>query len=321
MKRAFIFLCLCLPLQVFASDGVIEDLGRMQQALQNLNYYGTMVFMQGGDVQSMRLAHQRMADGEHERIVNLNGSPREVIRQGDRVVCYLPDSRSVTVSQRHNGNSWLSKLIANDFALLQDFYRFEREGKDRIAGFEAQIIRIRPTDGFRYGYRVWLDDDSALLLKSQLLSEDAKVLEEMMFADLSIVDRVPAEMLQASTDGKDFTWYEDDVAGFEEDADRSGWRIGHLPPGFRITSYTRHPLPDSEQLADHFVVSDGLASVSVYMERLGEGQHAFVGPYKRGAVNVFSASVAGHQVVVVGEVPAATVKLIATSVARVDDDD
>lgn len=321
MRQTFLFLCFCLPLAAHAGDGVVEDLGRMQQSLQTLNYYGTLVFTQDGEVQSMRLAHQRMPDGEHERIVNLNGSPREVIRQGDRVTCYLPDSRSVTVSQRHNGKSWLSKLVANDFALLQDYYHFEREGEDRIAGYTAEQILIRPADGFRYGYRVWLDKDSDLLLKSQLLSENSEVLEQMMFADLTIVDRVPPKLLQPSTDSADFTWYEDDIPGFEEDADRSGWRIGHLPPGFRITSYTRHPLPDSEQLADHFVVSDGLASVSVYMQQLAEGQHPFIGPYKRGAVNVFSTGIAGHQMVVVGEVPAATVKLIATSVARVGGDD
>ena len=320
MKRGLFLLCLYLPFGVaLAGDDLLKSLTRMQEALQNLNYYGTLVFMQGGDVQSMRLAHQSTADGEIERIVNLNGYAREVIRKNDLVTCYLPDSKTVTVSTRRSGKGgWLSKLVANDFAALKELYDFRLDGEDRVAGYRAERVLIQPNDDFRYGYRLWLDAKTGLLLKSDLLSESSEILEQAMFADVAIVDEVPAEMLEPSTDGADFVWQEEDDRAVEAAPVSATWTVDKMPAGFRVVSYSRHPLPDSTKPAEHLLVSDGLASVSIYIEDLAGEPAPFDGPFNRGAVNVFSTTVDGHQVVVVGEVPAATVEMLARSVRRLD---
>ncbi|HHH49003.1 MAG TPA: hypothetical protein ENK51_08990 [Gammaproteobacteria bacterium] len=318
MKRGLLLLCLYLPFgAVLAGDDLIKSLSRMQDALQNLNYYGTLVFMQGGDVQSMSLAHQATDEGEVERIVNLNGYAREVIRKNDRVICYLPDSKSVTVSTRRSGKGgWLSKLVANDFAAMQALYTFQMDGEDRVAGRFTRRVLIQPNDAFRYGYRLWLDKDSGLLLKSDLLSESAEILEQAMFAEISIVDEVPPEMLQPSTPSEDFVWYEENNEIEEIPPEAQTWRVMEMPVGFKLVSQMRHLLPDSSQLAEHLLITDGLASVSIYIEALNGEPAPFDGPFKRGAVNVYSTALDDHQIVVVGEVPAATVEMMARSVRR-----
>lgn len=320
MKQGLFLLCLYLPFgTALAGDDLLKSLGRMQDALQNLNYYGTLVFMQGGDVQSMRLIHKATEDGEIERIVNLNGYAREVIRNNDLVTCYLPDSKTVTVSTRRSGKGgWLSKLVANDFAVLQELYDFQMDGEDRVAGLPAQRVLIRPNDAFRYGYRLWLDEKTGLLLKSDLLSESVEILEQAMFADLTIADEIPDEMLQPTTRSDGFVWYEEDDGAIETAPVADTWTVDEMPVGFKIAAYSRHPLPDSPAPAEHLLVSDGLASVSIYIEALGGEPAPFDGPFKRGAVNVFSTEVDGHQVVVVGEVPAATVEMLAKSVRRLE---
>lgn len=318
MKRGLLLLFLYLPFGVALAGGdLLKSLSRMQDALQSLNYHGTLVFLQGGDVQSMSLAHQATEDGEIERIVNLNGYAREVIRKNDLVTCYLPDSKSVTVSKRRLGKGgWLSKLVANDFATMQAHYSFQMDGEDRVAGYSAARVLIQPNDAFRYGYRLWLDRDSGLLLKSDLLSESGEVLEQAMFAEVSIVSSVPADMLQPSTQGEDFVWHEDDDKGVKVPATAQTWTVDELPAGFEIVSQSRHQLPDSAHLADHLLVSDGLASVSVYIEALNGEPAPFAGAFERGAVNVFSTALNGYQIVVVGEVPEATVKMMAKSVTQ-----
>ncbi len=318
MKQGLLLLFLYLPFSVaLAGDDLLKSLSRMQEALQSLNYYGTLVFLQEGDVQSMSLIHQATEAGEVERIVNLNGYAREVIRKDDLVTCYLPDSKSVTVSKRRSGKGgWLSKLVANDFAALQAHYSFQMDGDDRVAGYAAQRVLIQPNDAFRYGYRLWLARDSGLLLKSALLSESGEVLEQAMFAEISVVDSVPAAMLEPSTQGEDFVWYEDDDSAVPVPAVAQTWTIIELPAGFKIISQSRHQLPDSANLADHLLVSDGLASVSVYIEALDGEPAPFDGPFKRGAVNVYSTALDDYQVVVVGEVPEATVEMLAKSLRR-----
>ncbi|VAX00016.1 Sigma factor RpoE negative regulatory protein RseB precursor [hydrothermal vent metagenome] len=318
MKRSLFFLLLYLPFGiVLAEDELLKSLNRMQDALQNLNYYGTLVFMQGGDVQSMSLAHQATEDGGVERIVNLNGYAREVIRKNDLVTCYLPDSKSVTVSTRRSGKGgWLSKLAANDFAVMQALYRFQMDGEDRVAGYPTRRVLIQPHDAFRYGYRLWLDKDSGLLLKSDLLSESAEILEQAMFAEVSIVDEVPPAMLQPSTRSDDFVWYEESNETEEISPAEQTWRVTEMPVGFKVVSQMRHLLPDSSQLAEHLLITDGLASVSIYIEALDGEPAPFDGPFKRGAVNVYSTALDGHQIVVVGEVPAATVEMMARSLYR-----
>jgi len=318
VKRGLFLLCLYLPFSaVLAGDDLLKSLSRMQDALQNLNYYGTLVFMQGGDVQSMSLAHQATEDGEIERIVNLNGYAREVIRKNDLVTCYLPDSKSVTVSTRRSGKGgWLSKLVANDFAAMQALYTFQMDGEDRVAGYPTKRVLIQPNDAFRYGYRLWLDKDSGLLLKSDLLSESAEILEQAMFAEVSIVDEVPPAMLQPSTRSDDFVWYEESNNTEEVSPAEQTWRVDEMPIGFKVVSQMRHLLPDSSQLAEHLLITDGLASVSIYIEALDGEPAPFDGPFKRGAVNVYSTALDNHQIVVVGEVPAATVEMMARSVRR-----
>lgn len=319
MKRALFFLFLYLPFGlVLAGDDLLGALSRMQSALQTLNYQGTLVFWDENEVRSMRLIHKADQNGEIERIVNLKGVAREVIRKNDVVTCYLPDSKSVTVGKQHSGKGWLSNLVGSDFATFQAYYDFQLEGDDRVAGYAAQRVLIRPKDAYRYGYRLWLDKGTDLLLKSDLLNEEGKPLEQMMFAELDVVDNINAAMLQPTTNSDGFTWYEDNEQAPVVEANDGQWRIGQLPEGFKVVKYTRHPLPGSEVLADHIMVSDGMASVSVFIEKLADEKNVFKGPFHKGAANVYGAVVDGHQVTVVGEVPSATVEMIASSIQPKD---
>ena len=301
-----------------ASQPVLDELMRMQQALQNLNYHGTLVYLQDGQVQSMRIIHKAGKNGEYERLVNLNGVAREVIRKDDVVTFYMPDKKKVTVGKRQYNRHMLSKLVKNDFSALQEYYEFKLEAEDRIAGRKTQRILIQPKDNLRYGYRLWLDINNALLLKSDLLNINGKVLEQVMYADISIVDDIPMEMLKPAAASDGFSWFEHARENSNGHEAVENWKIKSLPKGFLVSSHVRQALPDSDQPTEQWIATDGLASVSIYVEKITSSNDAFTGVMKKGAMNIFGLMLDGHQVTVVGEVPANTVEMIAHSVAMIN---
>jgi sigma-E factor negative regulatory protein RseB len=312
------FCCLLgslLAMPAWAGENVLQLLNRMQEALQSRNYYGTLVYIQDGKVQSMRIVHQVSEKGEYERLVNLNGNAREVIRKDNVVACFIPEQRTVLVGQRRFDDNVLSRMAENDFSAFQEHYDFLFDGEGRVAGLAAQRIMVKPKDNLRYGYRLWVAKDNALLLKFELLNEDGEVLEQSMFADISVVDSVPEELLKPETTSEGFTWFKHE----EESENRisaadSGWHISQLPEGFTITAHYKHLLPNSQNMAEHFVVTDGLASISAYIEKIGEGHEDFVGLSPMGAVNAFGKISHGHQITVIGEVPESAVEMIAHGV-------
>lgn len=290
-------------------------LQQMQSALRNLNYHGTMVYLQEGEMQSMRIVHKADETGEHERLINLNGSGREVLRNNDIVTCYLPDQKSVMVGKRQLGEHMLSRIADHDFQALQDNYEFGFGSAGRVAGRETLRIAIIPKDRFRYGYRLWLDKENMLLLRSDLLGENGEILEQAMFADVSIVNFIPQTMLTPVTDGRNFNWFRDNGMAVSAKPIDSDWKLDSLPAGFSVTGRYRHPFPETTDPSEHWVISDGLSSVSVYIETLQDEKEKFEGSSRMGVMNVFGALIYDHQITVIGDVPAPTVEMIAASVS------
>lgn len=309
----FLLACLFCSTVSATEQSALEFLSRMQTAVQKLNYHGTLVYLQDGQVQSMRIVHKIDEDGEYERIVNLNGELREVIRINDVVSCTLPDSQAVTVSRGQFSGDVLSKVAANDFGALRDLYQFELETLDRMAGLSAQRVLIKPRDQYRYGYRLWLDQKTGLLLKSDLLDTDQKVLEQAMFADVAIVNHIPQSMLQPMVSSEGFSRVEHAPMGDDQTPLDSSWKLGELPQGFAVSRRSRHGLLESKGEVEHWVVSDGLASVSIYIEQANNKAERFEGASQMGAINVFGMVMDDAQITVIGDVPADTVEMIARS--------
>jgi sigma-E factor negative regulatory protein RseB len=316
VKRFASFLAVFVPIASWAVDiqpSAVDYINKMGQALKTLNYHGSLVYLNGGRLESLQLIHKNDGNKEWERLVHLSGEPREVIRHDDVVTCYLPDSRSVVVGQRRFNNHLFAKLTAN----LEQFapnYSFITSGSNRVAGKDAVIIEINPKDPYRYGYQLWIDKASKLLLKSELVDAKGEVLEQMMFTQLDIVDDIPEAMLKPAVSGESFTWHgEDDTSTDETNVDR-GWQVAKMPSGFMISARYKQQMPNSTQPVEHVIISDGLASVSVYIEPFNAESQSFIGSSRMGAVNIFGSVLDDHKVTVVGEVPISTVEMIAKSI-------
>jgi sigma-E factor negative regulatory protein RseB len=288
-------------------------LQRMNQALTTRNYDGTFSHWHGGRVEMLRIIH-RVQDGTvSERLASLDGSGREFVRTGPVLTCYIPDKHMALVEQRPPQQSLVAFPSVND--QTADFYDIREIGRDRLNRRDAHIITVAPKDEYRYGYKLWIDDSTAMPLKTQLCDAHGHIIEQIVFASLTLPARIPDSAFKpdVSTDG--FKWARGDSAPQPNAATTLAWNAMRLPPGFRMAVRSQQVLPGSAAAVDHLVFTDGFASVSVFVESAPPASGP-AGPRATafGSSSAFSTVVDGHKITAVGEVPPETVQFIASQV-------
>lgn len=317
MPGASLFAALLLASGVAAAQtDVHEWLDRMAMAVDRMSYRGTLVFWHDGRLEALSMIHTSGEEGVRERVLTLNGVPREVVRDNDSVICIMPDDRAVLVDRRLTER--IFPVIPAERAARSGRYDFALAGGDRVAGLSTQVVDIKPLDDYRYGYRLWLEKTTGMLLKSQLLDRDGHLIEQLMFTDIEIGAGITDEDLRPSLTANDYRRIEvpppsEPAAGANDELNRNWVSRFSVPEGFRLSAYDRRA-GGREEASEHLVFSDGLASVSVYVEPdRSESRDGIIGASTMGALSAYGARRAGHRVTVVGEVPAVTVKRIADS--------
>jgi len=299
-----------------ANKGVHHLLSKMVQAVHELNYDGTFVLLHDNHLETMRVVHTLSEGGERERLISLNGAAREVVRDNASVTCISPDARSVSVAQRMLGRGFRA-VFSIDTTQLTDFYDFKIIGQDRVAGRGAKVVVIIPRDGYRYGYRIYLDEESMLPLKTDMLDETGSAVSQVMFISLRIADDIKDEA-ETTLEGKElYKWVQRDIRNLRHSAEDNQWEFDWLPDGFQMSIHTQTAAGAGTPKMDHYVLSDGLATLSVYVES-AVGERGLRGSSQMGAVNAFGRASGKFQITAVGEVPAVTVQKIANALRYIN---
>jgi sigma-E factor negative regulatory protein RseB len=286
-------------------------LDRMNRAVEELNYRGTFVHVIDGTPETLRIVHRNVAGRSGERILSLDGPGREIVRQDDQVRWILPDRKLVLLETRKDVSPLVSALPSSS-ADLEPHYEMNLRATARIANRAAQIVEIKPRDEFRYGYMLWLDRDTAMPLKSQLMDERGRTVEQILFTEIAMADDIPASELEPTIDTKGFSTLRSPESAQQAVAEVP-WRAAAVPGGFKLSVVTQSPMPGSDYPVEHLVYSDGLATVSVFIEDPKNNAGVNDGFSKVGSTNAFSLTLSGRKVTAVGEVPRQTVRTIASS--------
>jgi sigma-E factor negative regulatory protein RseB len=299
-----------------AADRVAREwLERMSESLATRNYDGRYLHVRNSVTQTMRITHRVEKGKVTERLVSLDGSGREYIRNQNEVICYLPDRRMVIVEKRPDDRTLMTTVpLYNE--QLEAHYSIERGAFRKALGRRTQVILVQPRDQYRYGYRLWLDDETAMPLMSQLCDRNGNVIEQIVFAELNFRDRIAADAVKPTVAAEGFRWVRQDAQEPRMANVPLGWNMPHLPSGFRVTTWRFQIIAGSNTPVRHVVLSDGLASVSVFIEPRSPQTEVMRGLAKVGAAFAYSRNLDGHQVTAVGEVPAATVEAIAEAVTK-----
>jgi sigma-E factor negative regulatory protein RseB len=313
-----------VPQSARGADDPRAWLERMNKALATRNYDGTFFHISGGRVETMRIVHRVRSGRVTERLQSLDGSGREFVRANDELTCYLPDQHTVLVEPRQDRGPFLGSLPQFD-ATVSDFYRIEALPDTHILGRPARVIAVNPKDQFRFGYRLWLDEKTAMPLKTQLCDSRGQVIEQIFFARLDMPESIPDSDLAPTVHTDGMRWVRQGASVDNASAALAAYRASQLPPGFRLTVQGAQTIGGATAPASHLVYSDGLATVSVFIEQSSsdagvqstldsQAQAPMQGLARVGSGYAFSTVVQGHQVTAVGEVPAQTVEFIAHSV-------
>lgn len=296
-----------------ASDDPRAWLVRTDQALATLNYRGVFVHEYAGETEILRVVHRVSGDGLSERLQSMDGSGREFIRRGNQLYCYLPDRHMVLVERSSDSGLLLGGWPRID-ATPAGQYQVRQLARTRVSGRTARVIAIEPRDQLRYGYRVWIDEATAMPLRMQLRSARGRVLEEIVFTELVLPAHIAASELTPAVDARNYRWVQQDAsaaAAPNVPGLSVAWQASALPPGFQMTASTRQMLPGGP--AEHLVFSDGLASVSVFVQprRDRDGSVSGDDSASLGTSSAYSVALQDYRVTVVGEVPPQTVREIA----------
>ena len=301
---------------------------KMSRAGQTLSYEGTFMYRRGEQVMTMKIIHVADERGERERIISLNGPVREIVRDRKGVAHISADNKKpIRIDKQVSARSIQSKT-PEQIAQIEKYYTFSVGGDARTANRRARVINIVPKDIYRYGYRVALDHQTGLLLQSELLGEEGVPLEQIIFITFGLLDknRIMALDIPPSPVGDEPTPENDTSASSAPEETHAalpsafpvlpaeeGWKISKMPNGFALVEHNRR-MNKSGAMVEHMVFTDGLASVSVFMEKnTPHDKIPFAGVSRMGAVNAFARRVNGLQVTVVGEVPVAAVRMIGES--------
>jgi len=249
---------------------VVDWLQRMHAASRQRSYSGTFVVSAaGGNLSSARIWHVCEGDLQLERVEVLSGPPRSTFRRNDHVMTFLPETKIVKSEKRENLELFPNLLGAPDTA-IGDYYGARVVGKDRVAGFDADVVQLEPRDGLRFGYRIWSERRSGLVVKLQTLDGDNHVIEQSAFSELQLDAPVKAQALaqmMSSTAG-----YKVEKSELERTTPvKEGWALRAPIAGFKPVSCYKRVLGGATASGGpghtmQWIFSDGLATVSLFLE-------------------------------------------------------
>lgn len=282
-------------------------------AARELNYEGQFSYINGEQKRTVEIKHMNYGGREVARNIVLEDNQREVYSQGNNIVIFQPTNSNVIIKKRH-GQNLFPAMLPTDLSIIKTSYTARLAGTEYVAEREAQIVELLPTDAYRYSYKVWTDAKFGLILKMALLNGSNKTLEQIYFNKLSMLNSQNS-----------LNWFEPKIdmsKSYVTEADAPITRVANdwivttdLPAGYRKVDHIQRAVRGKETMVDQLIFSDGIASVSLFIEPLAKGQRPKKGHMLMGSTNMCANVVDGHQIIVVGEVPEKTVESIAKAVS------
>jgi len=294
----------------------------MHQASVNRSYVGTFVVSAGGSMSSAKIWHVCEGTQQVERVETLTGAPRSIFRHNDQVTTFMPDHK-VARSEKRESLGLFPQLFQSADSRIADFYKFRQEGLERVAGVDADIIMLVPKDRLRFGYRVWSERKNGLIVKLQTLDTDGKVIEEAAFSELQL--GAPVSMSQiVQMMGKVQGYRLDKPVLVKTTAAAEGWALKTPVAGFNAMSCYKRPASAAGIGAKgatgdgplQWIFSDGLASVSIFVEPFDRQRHVRESTLSLGATQTLTRQLDAHWITLVGEVPVPTLQLFASALER-----
>ena len=293
-------------------------LAGMNDAFNTLSYDGIFSYFSGSELASLRIVHMVVDGEQHERLIHQNGAPREIVRRGEEVVCILMPGDDLLTLESSLPAGPFARAFVRRYDAISEYYDLRYFGEDRVADRQAVRLAVVPLDDNRFGYRLWLDNETHLLLKSELVDTNGRPLEIFQFSSLALGDDVDPRALEPSgreelAKVSNFTLDSQASVPVESDV---RWTADWLPDGFSMASTSTRRTMGENKSVNTLMFSDGLAAFSVFIEDMPPAGAADM-VSRNGATVAVTHLIKGpdmHLVTLVGELPTPTANRIAQSI-------
>jgi sigma-E factor negative regulatory protein RseB len=290
---------------VFATENPLtakQMLQKMVKAMEVSNYQGTVVFLKNDKLEAMKYSHSIDKNKEQERLVSLNSPLREIVRNSHEVSCLFKSTRQVIVDHRPYEHSFIVDVPKN-LGELDASYNFELVGEEDVAMMPSYVVAIQPKDDFRYTRKIWIAKGQFLPMKVVVYNLSGAVLEQVVFTEMQVKKQPVDAKFNTSPNTADFAQRSTDGIAADS-SEQASFEVTALPQGFKRIFFSRKPLHQAGQPVDHLLLSDGFASVSVYLETKkadpSADSHIPDEIHTVGAINSLSRTLADSQVTVLG---------------------
>lgn len=299
--------------QVYAENSSAQTLlHQMNDASQHLNYELSYFLLKKNSIEPLLYRHARQGEQQFAHLIYLSGPVREVIRRGNEVSYIEPGVEPFTI-ESGTMVAPIIPMLNSDIGKLSQYYDFVKMGRAREAGVACQVLRVVPKDGLRYSYVLWIDENSFLPLRADLVDRDGEVLEQYRTVSYSINDKLATVM-----SGLNQVQLPEVLSLPKGNVEQTFWTVGWKPEGFQPLELNRYRMAMTERLVESQMFSDGLFNFSVYISARDElsikGQLV-----RQGRRTVHSIVQGKKEISVVGDIPPATAQRIAQSITIRDE--
>jgi sigma-E factor negative regulatory protein RseB len=295
-----------------------DAVGWLQRAVQasyNVSYAGTFVHTNGDRTSTVRVTHVNNSGDEHERIEALDGPPYEIVRHNDEMFCYFPDAKTVRLDRRVNARFFPS-IFRGGADVIAANYAAKLGKTERVLGYECQWINLEPHDSLRFAERLCAESNTGLVMRAKTVNEQNQVIELYTFTDLRLGPQVARNDVKSIFEARVKQWITDSQPREEARGVDTGWTVNNPPAGFRKVTELRRTLPGRGAPVSQLIFSDGLASVSVFVEPNPSPGRTAEAATEDGTTTFFVRPMGDQLVTVLGEVPLAAAQQVGRSVAR-----
>ncbi|AIX49030.1 sigma-E factor regulatory protein RseB [Pantoea eucrina] len=291
------------PAQTSSSGALLQQ---MEQATQNLNYEFAYINVSRLGIESLRYRHAMVDKRVFAQLLQMDGPRREVIQRGNEISYFEPGLDPFSLPGNHIIDA-LPSLMFADFSRLGQAYDFVPVGRSRMADQMCEVVRIVSRDGTRYSYVVWLDVDTKLPLRIDLLDRDGETLEQFRVISFA-VDEGVRNLMQ----GLEKANLPPSLSLPAGDKVELNWQPGWIPAGMKLISQSRRAIPAMNKTVESRLYSDGLFSFAINIAPADK--NSVPQQLRTGRRTVQTVVRDNQEITVVGELPPATAKRIASAI-------
>jgi sigma-E factor negative regulatory protein RseB len=298
-----------------APNDPLDWLQRAVQASRSASYAGTFVHINGDRISTVRITHVNASGDETERVEPLDGPPHEIVRRNEEMFCYFPDAKTVRLDRRITARFFPSILRGTADTIAKS-YDVKLGKSERVLGYDCQWIRLDPRDGLRYPQRMCAEVNTGLVIRAKIFDDHRHVIEQYTFTDLRLGQQVARSDVKSIFEARVKRWTTDAQPRDEAKTVETGWVVADAPKGFQKVTELKRTLPGRPQPVSQIVYTDGVASISVFVEPNAAPVRTTEAATEEGTTTFFVRPMGDQVVTVLGEVPLATAQQVGRSVTR-----